>query len=492
MKKFLIDFVLIVVSVVLLTIASPGFNISYTAFFAFIPLLYVMKKGNLPAWLAGLIFGIMYYCFNLSWLIVTISHFGGTPVILGVIALVAFALYLSIYYVVFGYLVAKKDDLLVLPMIFVVLEIVRSYALTGFPWLNLGLTQQSSSIILPLASLVGEFGLSFILILINFLLFEVIFNKKKFAGITLVIILPFIFGVGYFMSIQKVESTARKYKIDVIQPSYNQLDKWNYKFKNRIIEQVTLRLEESIFNDSDIVILPEAAFPAFVEKEPVLLELLKDMSKTKPIIFGSLRQTGQGDNKQSFNSIYYMDNEKIDIYDKRHLVPFGEYFPFGNIFKPISYYFFGKADDFASGTEAGIFAYKNIAKLGPLVCFESTFTDIAQSTANSGANLLVVFTNDSWFGESIGQVQHLAVSAMRAAETGKPVIRATQSGISACIDDKGVITNSLGSGKAGTLRCEAQFTSKTTIFNQYQYGWILFVIAIVIYRNIKRKQDLEG
>ncbi len=487
MKDKLIDISLIFLSVILLTIASPGFDISYLAFIAYIPLIYAIKKrSNLPSMLYGIIFGFSYFFINLNWLNVTVSQFGNTPIIIGYLVLIAFALYLSIYFAVFSYLSYKKDDIIILSMIFVVLEVIKSYALTGFPWLNLGLTQYSNKYTLQLASIIGEYGLSFIIILVNFLIYKYIVNKSKVILSFTIIILLISFSTGYLIFNSK-NPNNKNYKFSIIQPSYNQLEKWDYKFKNKIINRVNIFLEDAVFSDTDFIIMPEAVYPVFLEREKYLLSYLKNLSKSKPIILGSLKKS----NNKNYNSVYYIyDNKIIDSYDKKHLVPFGEYMPMGKLLAPVSRYFFGESADFSSGDKTVIFNYDDKKlRIAPLICYESIYTDIVLSAVYKGANILTVVTNDSWFGNSIGRVQHLALSVIRAVEVSRPTLRAAQSGISACIDSKGQIVKSLQTDKPGILTCSISPNNSNTIFNKFQYGWILIIIAIVFYRNIKKKKD---
>lgn len=488
MKAKVFHIGLIVLSIVLLTLASPGFDVPWLAFIAYVPVLYVMKQNALRPWLAGLFFGLGYYMVNLKWVITTVSYYGQSPVILGVIALIAFALYLSLFTTLFGYLAGKKDEIVVLAMVFVVLEVIRSYALTGFPWLNLGLTQHSNGLILPLVSLVGEYGLSFLIILINLLIAKILLDKKFLFIIPIVVLLMVMVISGLVVSKKENVIGDQPMKIKVIQPAYDQLTKWEFDVKHNIFDSVLFQIEDAVFSDADMIVLPEAVFPASIERETEVFEHLLKLSESKPIILGSIRRDAEG---RSFNSVYYLNNGQFAIYDKRHLVPFGEYFPFPAIFQPISSYFFGDADDFIPGGKAAVFDHKDAGQIGPLVCFESAFTHVAQETINNGADLLMVLTNDTWFGQSIGQEQHLAVSAMRAAESGKPMIRATQSGISACLDSNGSVLKTLGSGKPGVMDCEIGFRSENTVFTHYQYGWVILVIGFLILGNVRRKHNKD-
>ncbi len=185
--------------------------------------------------------------------------------------------------------------------------------------------------------------------------------------------------------------------------------------------------------------------------------------KKVPVIAGGIRYYDEDEKRIFHNSVFMFDRDTVSIYDKLHLVPFGEYFPFKSLFKPIEYYFFKGADDFTPGKEATLFV-KDKFSAAPMLCYESMYSNLVRNQAVLGADLLTVVTNDSWFGKTKGPYQHLATDVLRAVEFRKPVVRAAQSGISACIKPDGTITNSLPSEVKGYLDCEVTTHKGLTIF----------------------------
>ncbi len=482
------DYLLILLSVLLLTLATPGYDFGFLALIAYVPLIFVIKRKKIKGWLAGYIFGFVYYLINLKWVAGAVNFYGNVPAIAGYAVLIFFAFYLATYLAVFGYICEKKNDIFLVSFVFVVLEAVKSYAFTGFPWINLGLSQYSQKYSIAWASVTGEFGLSFFVIIINFLVYYSIKKEKK-EWVFLVLSLILFYGGGFGLSKMTDKANSKKINIDIVQTDYNQRDKWKTNKKNEIIVKVLKLLEKSIQDDSEMTVLPEAAFPVFIENEKNLFEYLKDLSKIKPILLGSLRVSRDNESKKFYNSVYFIQDGKYYTYDKRHLVPFGEYFPLGSLLKPVSYYFFGSADDFLPGESHPVFNTKYDFTISPLICYESGYTDLIPSENGKIADVIAVLTNDSWFGLSRGKNQHLALSIIRAVEYGKPVIRASQSGISACIDSKGQIISKKEDGE-GILNCNIMINKdNSTFYSKYQYFWILIIISIIFYIRIKKRKE---
>jgi apolipoprotein N-acyltransferase len=218
---------------------------------------------------------------------------------------------------------------------------------------------------------------------------------------------------------------------------------------------------------------------------------MTNLTYKKPLIFGNIRDDNINGKYKFYNSAFYINNGKIEFYDKIHLVPFGEYFPLQNIFKPVKYYFFGDSDAFSRGSIIKNFTYKDIS-ISPLICYEGAFVDLVQEAVKKNNDVFVILTNDSWFGNSIGRYQHLAISVIRAVETGKFVIRAAQSGISACIGPDGKIDNFLDIDKSDIIECNLRIQKRTTVFNTVQYLWIFLSLIIIVFNySVKRFYKLH-
>jgi len=472
---------LAVLSAILLTLASPGNSSGYFVFVAFIPLFICIKKSDKKEFIIYvLVFTLIYYFYNLNWITVTVSHFGNAPLPVGYLVLFIFSVYLSLYWILFFYFFRNNYSVILLSLLFVTLEIIRGKLFTGFPWLNLGSFVHNLPYFKLNASLIGENGLSFIIILTNLLLFKYITNKSFKYLIYPVIILILSFSSGFILS-NLTKASAKTVSFTIVQPSYSQEIKWAVEHREEIISNVLDMTEKALKMPGEIVILPESVFPTFTETDSELYNKLKNFSRKKPLIFGSIRNDNGTSSFAYYNSVYYLQNARQKIYDKIHLVPFGEYFPFKTLFKPISYYFFGDAEDFSGGNTVSIFEY-NGYKISPLLCYEGAFTNLVKKVKDNGGNIIVLLTNDSWFGKSMGRYQHLAIDKIRSIEYGTPIIRAAQSGISGCIDMKGNISSATEIDEKTSFSCVVRIPSSGTFFNKYGYAWLIVLILFYSFK----------
>lgn len=483
------SYILVLLSAFLLCLSMPGYSISPVAFIALTPLFYAIKSDYSKLYLKIYIFSIIFYCISLRWLLTTISYYGGAPVYISVIILLLFSSYLSIYWLIFIYFFKKIDNPLVLAVIFVSLEIIRGSFLSGFPWLNLAQSQYNNIYILKISSLIGEYGLSFIIILTNLLLFKYFYNKQlKYLFISVLIVIISIFIGFILIKINPIINS--NLKVTVVQPSYEQKLKWDIYSQNRIINYVKSLLDKAYREHSNLVVLPEAVFPTFFNANEGLEAYIKSLSYNKPLVFGNIRAEERKGKYKYFNSVYYVNKGEISIYDKIHLVPFGEFFPLKDIFKPIKYYFFGDSDAFTKGKEYKIFNIDN-KNFASLICYEGAFTNLVQKFIEKNPTFLIINTNDSWFGDSIGRIQHLAIAKIRAAETSKYIIRAAQSGVSACIDPNGKIESFMSINEEGYFNCEIKKARYNSVFNYFQYTWLLLIIIIIAIKYTKDYIDYK-
>ncbi|KAA0259545.1 apolipoprotein N-acyltransferase [Deferribacter autotrophicus] len=473
-----------ILSAILLIFSTPGYDFYPFAFIAFVPVLFTISKSN-KIFLPSILFGTLFYVFTLKWIIITISDFGNAPKIVGLLILVAFSIYLSLYYYLFFLCFKKKFNIILLASIFVILEIVKGYLFTGFPWLNLGLTQYNNHLFKNIYSVIGENGVSFLIILFNLALFNLFFKKKYLPVIFTILFLVCLIFVGNF-GVKDFKKSS-EINVAVIQPAYDQKEKWNPFKKDDLINDVLDLLNQIKIEDVEIVVMPESVFPTFCNNEKELIDYLANSLHDKSLIFGCLRYEGEV-KKKYYNSVFFINRNELFIYDKIHLVPFGEYFPLKSLLKPIEYYFFQGAEDFSHGNEFVVFNDGNIKYATPL-CYESAYTFLIRKFLKRGANVLVFLTNDSWFGYSNGRKQHLAIDIVRSYEFYKPVIRGTQSGISACINPINNDIKLLPVGEKGILECKISLISGSTIFNKITYWWLLIFIVLGIIIEIKWKKS---
>jgi apolipoprotein N-acyltransferase len=222
--------------------------------------------------------------------------------------------------------------------------------------------------------------------------------------------------------------------------------------------------------DTTLLIWPESAFPFFLAREPdAMAQIAALLPKGTILLTGSVRPPELPPGRRitrAYNSIYAIDHEGsiLAVYDKLHLVPFGEFLPFQNWMEKIGFVQLTKVQGgFLSGTSRANMRLPNAPSLLPLICYEAIFPDEIDVRGNRPGWMLNL-TNDGWFGISTGPYQHLQQARMRAVEQGLPLVRAANTGISAVIDPVGRIVNQLDLGVEGVLDATLPAQIATTIY----------------------------
>ena len=212
----------------------------------------------------------------------------------------------------------------------------------------------------------------------------------------------------------------------------------------------------------ELVVVPESAFwPWSLQRTPALADDLADLRAGGcDVLLGSPRW--QDD--RVFNSVFLLDDDGRHHYDKRRLVPFGEYVPFRDLL-PFAGTLARNAGDFSAGEAHDPLPWGEHA-IGLAVCFEVIFQNEMAATVAAGADLLVSITNDAWYGDSWAPWQHLRAARFRAAENARPLYRAALTGVSAVISPDGHVVDQIGVGERGTLRVEASPRDATTVFTR--------------------------
>ena len=487
--------ILAVFSAVLLILSTAGFGLYWCVFIAFIPLFYALGANKPKPLITGLITGFLYWSVSLSWMTTTFGYFGGAPVpatigLLFIISAVGGLLFFAPFTTAF----TKYKSPLLVSIIFVMLEAIKGAVFFGgVPWLNLAQSQYKNLLILQSVSVYGEYGLSFLIMIINIFIFQIINNyKNKQLYINLALAVITMIFPGIYRTINHIEIDGDE-KIAIIQPAYDQKLKWKQEHRLPIIENIFTQIDSLKNQDLGLLVLPESTFPAAVLESPFIIERLKNYSYKFPILFGTNRREYTSFDKGTYkvyNSMVLIQNGNIQIYNKRHLTPFGEYFPFEDVFEPVKKYFFGAGVLFSAGNEDNIFE-SGCFNIAPVICFESAFSDLLSKPVLNGANIIAAISNDTWFGKNQGKVQHLSVDTLRAVEYGRTVLRATQDGISAVILYNGKIPVVEEKPVPTILEYEAPLVSHMTFFALYGNVWVIPVLIIIALRVIWKKYTIK-
>jgi apolipoprotein N-acyltransferase len=436
-----------ILSPILLIAAFPNFNLSFLAFIGFVPLFFaIQNKSPKQAFLISYLCGFLFYLGTLYWLYHVTA--GG---------LIVLCLYLALYFGIFGLFLRftlhpvphghgarlSPFTILTVPLLWTILEYIQARLFTGFGWALLGYSQYKNPVLIQIADFSGVYGVSFIIMMVNFAVYRIF--KKSFREIAVAcVILSAVIGYGAVRIGEETEKRAaakNDVRVSVIQGNIPQHVKWDASSASDILDKYIFLTKSAAVDKPDLIIWPETSFPGFFLIDEDLTDRVRDLAKDikTPLLIG----TNTVEEKHYFNSavLISVNGEIADKYDKIHLVPFGEYVPFSDRIPFLHDMVFGELGEFSKGKDFNIFKFKT--DFGVLICFEDIFPELARRLVRAGAKFLVVITNDAWYGDSGAPYQHAACSVFRAVENRVPVVRCANTGYSCFIDSTGKIYDSV-------------------------------------------------
>jgi len=432
-------------------------------------------------------FGFGLFLCGTYWIYISVHVFGEAPLWIAVLLMFGLVLLMSFYIWLTGWLISRLAIgepwllLIVAPAVWVSIEWLRGWALSGFPWLALGYSQ----IDLPLAGwapVLGVYGVSIMLLLSTTALvisFR-IRGRQQLVAIAIVL-LPWIVGAG-LGRVEWTESAGSMIQSTLVQGGVPQDQKWLPGQLQPTLDYY--RRETQLARTSEIVVWPEVAVPSLTDLVEDYIALLEADSRAtgQTIMFGILERTYVRNDKPTiYNSVVMLDGNRRQIYRKRHLVPFGEYFPVPDRVREWLRMMSLPHNDLQAGADIQpLLVAANGARVSVAICYEDAY-GAEQLYSMDDASLLVNVSNDAWFGDSIAPHQHLEIARMRALEVGRYVIRATNTGISAFIGPDGDILESGPQFQAASVTASVEPRKGSTPYmewgNQPVIGWCLFIIA---------------
>ncbi|MDZ4790442.1 MAG: apolipoprotein N-acyltransferase [Hyphomicrobiales bacterium] len=391
--------------------------------------------------------------------------------------------------------------ILTLACAFFTVEWIRGHVLTGFPWNSLGYALVGNEALLQSASLFGAYGLTFVAVFI-FASPAAIFDlesgaAKRWAAPAIAAIA--LIGMGVWGAARLADASSATLpgvKMRIVQGNIPQAEKWRPENRAWIFERYLRLSSENVPPDLTHVIWPESSTPfLFAADDAIFDELAREAIKSAipqggSLILGAERATTSTDanGKRSmtgvYNTLFVLSGDaKIEArYDKNHLVPFGEYLPFPGFFKWLgAKHLTHHAIGFEAGTSRNAIQTRHAPPFSPLICYEIIFPGAVMPDA--GARWMLNLTNDAWFGATSGPHQHLLQARVRAAEEGRPVVRAANTGISAVIDSYGRVTKSLPLNSEGVIDVSLPSTVIDTEYSQIsEWGFVpLFLLILMLF-----------
>lgn len=461
-------------------------------------------SGAINAAIAGWCFGFGFFVAGLYWIGYAFLVDAKTFAWLLPIAVSGLPAYLAIF-TALGVAAARliwvrgPERLLALAATLTIAEWLRGHLLTGFPWNTFGyaLTQP-----LPLAqsvSLIGIWALTFLCIAIcttpAVLADDAIDTPRPYRPLALgFAVLAGLMIYGTVRLSMNPTTFVDGVTLRIMQPNLQQDQKFNYSAKEQVMERYLALSSRSTGPDAEglsnvtHLIWPESAFPFFLTREPDALAQIAGLLKPgTELITGAVRaaQGATAANPRAYNSVYVIDPDGSiqGVYDKVHLVPFGEYLPFQRILERLGLRQLTKqVGGFQSGDRRRNMDVPRAPKMLPLICYEAIFQGAAVPRGEERPGWLVNVTNDGWFGISTGPYQHLQQTRVLAIAEGLPLVRAANTGISAVIDPLGRVINSLPLGAEGVFDSRLPQPAAPTFFILVgDYVFILLLVAGFIF-----------
>ncbi|ORU91968.1 MAG: apolipoprotein N-acyltransferase [Cycloclasticus sp. symbiont of Bathymodiolus heckerae] len=469
----------------LLPLAFAPYDLPAMAIISLVLFLLILNKLK-PAEAAtvGYAFGLGYFGHGVYWVYFSIHHFGHAPLWLAVIIMLGMVAILALYMALLAYVLNRFFQnnlavryLLAFPSIWAGLEALRAVLFTGFPWLSLGFSQLDTWLS-SWAPMFGVLGVSWLVALTSGGILYLIRGEKMACKLVAMgLLLASWLGGLLLHQIKWVEPAGKAVNVALLQGNVPQEIKWLRSFRQinlNIYMQMTKQQR-----DADLIVWPETAIPAFYHtvKNAFIPALKREAEDFQSDIVLGLpvmpEQTGD-----YYNGLYSVRHAE-DFYLKRHLVPLGEYMPL----KPLSTFILSflsiPMSDFSSGGSEQALLQGAGYPFASSICYE----DVFQQTSIDGlpeAAYLVNVSNDTWFGDTIAPYQHLQMARMRALESGRYLLRSTNTGLTAIVNQYGEITRQAPMFKRVALRGELIPLKGVTPFVQGGWWFIYVLIALVV------------
>lgn len=497
-----------IVSGILLVLSFPVFNLYYLAWVAFVPLLICLwGKSGRRAFALGYIFGLVYFFGTLYWISHSMNYYGGISLPTSISIVFLLCAYLSLYPALFSSIFTslvrktKMPALLIAPVVWVALEFVRSYALTGFPWSSVGYSQYKFLHMIQISDITGIYGVSFLVLAVNGAIADLFLLKRRvrdmplfpasstYAGL-LILIVALAASLSYGSWRLGQNRRGHTIKVSVVQGNIEQDEKWNPAYQNKVLDTYFSLSREAAKSSPQLIVWPETALPFFFgfdkSNTRKLIEFEKGLGSD--LLFGTvLVKERTAKEALLSNSAVLLNKEGKTIYqyDKIHMVPFGEYVPLKSILFFVNKLVTG-IGNYVPGKKY-VKAKTGFGSFATLICYEVIFPGLVRKFYTDGGDFIVNITNDAWFGDTAGPHQHFSMAVFRAIENRKPLIRAANTGISGFIDSSGRILYSTPVFRRLELTEDVKTDSTMTFYTRYGdiFSYLCIVLSIVMVINVR-------
>jgi len=509
-KKIIKKIILCILTGALTVCAFPKLNLFFLAWVAFVPMIFaVMKTGFKSSFFYCFLSGLIFNVLGLYWF-VTMLYFNVGSYLQVIISSGALWIYLALYWGVWGlclnFLASKNivksvlgSNILIAffaSCVWVLLEYIRTYALTGCPLLLIGYSQVEFTGIVQIAEFTGVYGVSFLVVFCNLCFYFWISAKKESlkqrASLYLCAALVVIGGFSIF-GVIRVDKfrffSDKEFTVAAVQPNIEQYKKMDLCYKDNILSTLKEYALEISKIKADLVVWPETVLPDSVcEGKESLCESAKTLSDTAGG-FNILSSIYKDKNNKSFNAVLAFENGdyKKAVHKKNHLVVFGEFVPFRTLLSKI-FGVLNEIGDLTKGEDAEVFSNGQL-RIGATICSENLFPDTSRKFALSGAKVLTNHTNDAWFFDTAAPYQHFIMNVFRAIENRKTIIVSANSGISGIIDASGIVVKKTLSSKGVLVTGKFLQNDFKTFYTKYGDLFVGLCVATLLGLALLRLRD---
>lgn len=499
-----------VLSGVLLIFCFPKFDFPLLAWVALSPfLISLLNKKPAEAFRAGFFMGILYFGGTLYWIYHSINHYGNLPLLPALMIVFLLCMYLSLYTGVFALLFSWKTAstrlpaLFIAPVLWVTLEFLRSYALTGFPWSSIGYSQYRFLYAIQFADITGIYGVSFLVIAVNGAVADFFIVKKRLRAMPLfslsqtitgvVLLSVFVIAVFIYGYWRLTEARPGKpIRASIIQGNIEQDKKWDLAYQREVFDIYKNLTQKANTKLPSLIVWPETAVPFYFDSDRAFAQELIDFQQTLKtyLLFGSIiiKETSREPSGERYsknilaNSAVLLapDGKPMFIYDKIHLVPFGEYVPLRKTLFFVDKLVTG-IGDYIPGSRYSR-AETPYGSFGVSICYEIIFPGLVRKFYSKGGDFMVNITNDAWFGKTAGPYQHFSMTVFRAIENRKAVLRAANTGISGFIDSSGRILGKTPLFRQTFMTMDLHTDRTRTFYSRYGdiFSYLCMIITVLL------------
>ena len=487
-------------TVCLFTFSYPKFSYSLLAWLALIPFTWAIfyLRGFWATFFFSWLTGTAVYAALYNWVFITCLEGGEMGWGLSMAAWLGLSLLMGIQFALFGsscYYFKRLRGFfpVVAAMGFVALEWFHetlAFYVLGFPWFSLAYSQWNMPAVLQIASFTGAAGVSFAVAFVGLCLgysfVPASFGKSVRYMVVAAVVFLSVYGLGLLYLKHLPTNNLLRLHAAIMQPNIDQYKKWSLEFEDEIREVLATMNAQLVGQNVMLTVWPENVTPGPVEEEPYYTWIAQAAKESKSF---ELVGTNRDEQDKQYVSAFLFNpqGEPVGIYDKVHLVPFGEMIPFEKTVRRLfpNVAVLGELGFFSAGKWPQPLLQLDKISFGSTICYESVFSRLWREQARAGARMLVNITNDAWFFDTSAPYQHLAISVLRAVENRRTVLRAANTGISAVISPAGEIVSRAELNTRAILEADVALPLSPDISFYTKWGnwfaWLCVLVYVTIF-----------